>query len=118
MILILISQALFTILGTLLLAYFAAMPHALSYAAGSGLILLSVVLLRLGWGLIFSKKMIALAIGIIVFKYAILGIIIYTLVHLKWFTPLWFAFGVASFALSALVYAIREGLKEGNDNVI
>lgn len=116
--LILISQGLFTILGSLLLAYFAAMPQAFSYAAGAGTIFLSVVLLAWGWGLIFSKKMIALAIGIIVFKYAILGIIIYTLVHLHWFAPLWFAMGIASFALSALIYAIREGLKEGNDNVI
>ncbi|MFS4458936.1 hypothetical protein [Bdellovibrio sp. HCB2-146] len=116
--LIIIFQALFTILGSLLLAHFAALPQALSYAAGSGLIFLTFVLLAWGWSLIFSKKMIALAIGIIVFKYAILGIIIYTLVKLSWFTPLWFALGVASFAISALIYAIREGLKEGNDNVI
>lgn len=116
--LIVISQALITILGSLLIAHFAATPQAFSYAAGSGTILLSFILLAWGWGLIFSKKMIALAMGIIVFKYAILGIIIYTLVHLHWFAPLWFAMGIASFALSALIYAIREGLKEGNDNVI
>jgi len=115
--LIVISQGLFTVLGSLLVDYYAAMPEAFSYAAGSGLIFLSFVLLAWGWGLIFSKKMIALAIGIIVFKYAILGIIIYTLVHLQWFAPLWFAIGVSSFALSALIYAIREGLKEGSENV-
>ena len=115
--LILLSQVIVTIVGSLLLAYFAAMPQAFSYAAGSGLILFSFILLGWSWGLIFSKKMIALAIGIIVFKYAILGIIIYTLVRLNWFVPLWFAFGVSSFALSAFAYAMREGLKEGNDNV-
>jgi hypothetical protein len=115
--LILLSQVIITILGSLLLAYFAAMPQAFSYAVGSGLILLSFILLAWGWGLIFSKKMIALAMGIIVFKYAILGIIIYTLVRLSWFVPLWFAMGVASFTFSAFAYAIREGLKEGNDNV-
>ena len=113
---ILLPQAVITVLGTLLLLNFYAKPHAFSFLAGSGLILLSFFLLGIGWGLIFQKKLIALAVAIIVFKYAILGIIIFTLVKLPWFTPLWFALGVASFILSALVWAVSEGLREGKEN--
>lgn len=85
---------------------------------GSLVILISFFLLGIGFGLIFKKKLIALAIGIIVFKYAILGIIIFTLVKLSWFNPLWFAMGVASFILSGIFYALKEALREGKDNVV
>lgn len=116
---VLTVQSLITALGGIILAYFYAPQHALSFVTGSLIILLSFVLLGIGYGMIFQKKLIALAIGIIVFKYAILGIIIFTLVKLSWFNPLWFSLGVASFVLSALVYALKESLKrEGNGNVI
>jgi uncharacterized membrane protein YczE len=72
----------------------------------------------LAWGFIFQKKLIALSIGIIVFKYAILGIIIFTLVKQTWFDTLWFSLGVASLILSAFVYGLKEALREGKDNVI
>lgn len=115
---ILITQSLTTLVGALLLGFFYAPQQAISFAVGSLVILSSVFFLRLGFGLIFQKKLIALAIGIIVFKYAILGIIIFTLVKLTWFNPLWFSFGVASFILSAIVYALNEASREGKDNVI
>ncbi|MEK2643670.1 hypothetical protein [Bdellovibrio sp. BCCA] len=116
---VLTVQALTTLLGGLLLAYFYAPQQAFSFVAGALTILSSFFLLGIGFGWIFQKKLIALSIGIIVFKYAILGIIIFTLVKLSWFNPLWFALGVASFILSAIVYALKEALKrEGKDNVI
>lgn len=115
---ILISQGLITLLGCLLIGFFNAKHGAYSFLAGSGLVFLSVFLLGIGWGLIFQKKLIALAIGIIVFKYAILGVIIFTVVKLSWFMPLWFVMGVASFMFSAIYFAVTEALKEGNDNVI
>lgn len=116
--LILIVQSLMTLFGGILLGYFYAAQHAISFMIGSFVILMSVFLLRLGYGLIFQKKLIALAIVIIVFKYAILGIIIFTLAKLTWFNPLWFSLGVASFILSAILYALREAFREGKDNVI
>lgn len=116
---ILITQACVTALGGLLLAYFAAPQQSFSFLAGGLTILSSFLLLGIGFGWIFQKKLIALSIGIIVFKYAILGIIIFTLVKLSWFNPLWFSLGVASFILSAIVYALTESLKrEGKENVI
>ncbi len=115
---VLIFQGLISILGSLLLAIFTAPPQVYSFLAGSLVIFISFLMLGVGFSLIFQKKLIALAISIIVFKYAILGIIIFTIVKLPWFTPLWFAMGVASFVLSAIYFAISEGLKKGNDNVI
>ncbi|MBV2169928.1 MAG: hypothetical protein KUL82_14585 [Bdellovibrio sp.] len=115
---VLVIQAALTLLGGALLAYFYAPQQAFSYMAGAFVILTSFFLLGIGFGMIFQKKLIALATGIIVFKYAILGIIIFTLVKLSWFNPLWFSMGVASFVLSALIYALKEALREGNTNVI
>ncbi|WII73010.1 hypothetical protein QJS83_03880 [Bdellovibrio sp. 22V] len=115
---ILITQIFVIALGGLLLGLFAAPPQAYSYMAGSGTIFLSFLLLAWGWGLIFQKKLVALSIGIIVFKYAILGIIIFKLTALPWFDTLWFAIGVASFILAAFVYAVKESLREGKDHVV
>ncbi|MDG0814923.1 hypothetical protein [Bdellovibrio svalbardensis] len=119
---VLISHLLVSALGSFLIAIFTAAHQGYSFLAGSLVIFLSFLMLGIGFSLIFEKKLIALAISIIVFKYAILGIIIFTIVKLPWFTPLWFAMGVASFVLSAIYFAIdeslRSALKEGNDNVI
>lgn len=115
---VLTIQALLILLGGLLLGLFAAPQHNYSFISGSLVIFLSFFLAGIAWVLIFNKKLVALAIGIIVFKYAILGIIIYTLVKLSWLDPLWFSIGVASFILSAIGYATKEALREGKDNVI
>lgn len=115
---ILIFQILITLLGGLALFPFCAPHQVLSFATGSLVILTSFFLLGIGFGLIFRKKLIALAIGIIVFKYAILGIIIFTLVKLSWFSPLWFVLGVSSFILSGIFYAAKEALREGKEDVV
>ena len=106
-----------TVVGSFLLAGFLGQQQSASFATGSLAIGLSFAMMAIGYGLIFKKKMIALAVGIIVFKYAILGIIIFTLVKLAWFDPLWFSMGVASLILSAITYALKEA-KEGSKNVI
>lgn len=110
-------QMLITVLGGLLLGWLSGSQQSASFATGSLAIGLSFSMMAIGYGLIFRKKMIALAVGIIVIKYAILGIIIFTLVKLSWFDPLWFSMGVASLILSAIAYALKEA-KEGNKNVI
>ncbi|AHZ85669.1 hypothetical protein AB1A81_00040 [Bdellovibrio bacteriovorus] len=115
---VLAIQALTTLLGGVLLGFFAAPQHTYSFISGALVILVSFFLMGWAWGLIFSKKLVALAIGIIVFKYAILGIIIFKLVDQTWFDTLWFALGVASFILSALGYAVKEALREGKEDVI
>lgn len=112
-------HTLLTLLGAALVWHFATYQAALSFFVGSATLFLSLLMLGIGYGLIFKKKLVALAIGIIVFKYAILGIIIFALVKFHWFNPLWFSLGLASLVFSALFYAIREALnKEGMDNGI
>lgn len=116
---ILKSQVFLGLLGFLSLFRYGAPSAAFSFISGSGLMLISFLLLYIGWRLIFKKKLVALAIMVIVFKYAILGIIIFTIVKLPWFHAEWFLIGVASFVLSALFFAFKESLKkEGNENVI
>lgn len=115
---VLVIQALVTVLGGLLLGLFAAPQRSGSFISGALVILLSFWMFGVAWSLIFGKKLVALAIVIIVFKYAILGIIIYKLVGLPWFDTLWFALGVASFVLSALGYAVKEALIEGKEDGI
>lgn len=116
---VLVVQMLITAAGSIVLGSVYGIQQSASFATGSLAIALSFSMMAIGYGLIFKKKMIALAVGIIVIKYAILGIIIFTLVKLAWFNPLWFSMGVASFVLSAIVYALKESLnREGKDNVV
>lgn len=91
--------------------YFAG-PHYsdVSFASGGLVVAANFILLGLGWNLVFRKKLIALSVLIIVFKYAILGIIIYQLVKQNWLLPLWFAAGVASIMLGSLIYGLTLGL--------
>ena len=112
-------QALITALVALVLLIFAASYDVGSFLIGAAVIMLAVGLLTAGYSLIFKKKLVALAIGIIVFKYAILGIIIFQLVKKPWLSPLWFCLGIASFALTAVIYSLSEALSEGRtDNVV
>jgi hypothetical protein len=111
-------QTLVMALATPLLLAFTTQQQTCSFLIGSGLILMSFALMGLGYGLIFKKKLVALSIGIIVFKYAILGIIIFQLVKQPWLSSLWFCLGIASFGVSALLYALSEVLAEGKENVV
>ncbi len=116
MIRVLIFQLLITAVGYLAALFFAAPNHANSFVWGSLTILLSFSFMGIGYGLVFQKKLVALGISLIIFKYAILGIIIFTLVKLDWFSSIAFAMGVASFIVSAIYYAISEALREEKDN--
>ncbi|MEK2689433.1 hypothetical protein [Bdellovibrio sp. GT3] len=116
MIRVLICQLFITVLGYLATLFFAAPNHADSYLWGSLTILMSFALMGLGYGLIFQKKLVALGVSLIVFKYAILGIIIFTLTKLDWFSSIAFAMGVASFIVSAIYYAISEALREEKED--
>ena len=100
---------------TLILVFTSSQHVALSFFLGGALILLTFLLWGFGLTLIFKKKLVALAISAIVFKYAISGVIIYWLVKKNWLEPLWLALGVFSFTLSALVYSILEALKEARE---
>ena len=101
-------QALLTIVGGVLVATLSNTMNGWSFGAGAGTVLVNFVFLSAGWGLIFRKKWVALAIAIIVIKYAILGALLYYLMQQPWLNLTWFAVGVASFVGTALIYAKRH----------
>jgi hypothetical protein len=82
---------------------------AASFAAGGALSFLNLLLLAYAWPRLLQKKQVALSIGVIVFKFAILGWIIYEVVTRKLFQLGWFSAGlalvIASTVLSALQYS-------------
>jgi hypothetical protein len=94
------------IFGFLLLAVTDTLHNALSYAVGVGIVLFNVITLFFVWSRFLRKKFIALALGIIVFKYAILGLIIYRLLHTSWLSPIWFCVGLGSLMLGSLIFAL------------
>lgn len=79
---------------------------AISFGIGGVAVGFNFLMLGTAWSLIFQKKLIALAISLIVFKYAILGLIIYQLGQALKVDLLWFAMGIASFIVSAVTYIL------------
>lgn len=110
--LVVLIQFIVAVVGSLLVGYFCGAQQSYSFLIGAGLILLNFLLLGLAWKLIFAQKFVALSIGVIVFKYAILGIIIFKLVKNPWVSLLWFSMGVATFMIPAIAYAIKEALNK------
>lgn len=83
-----------------------------SFLAGVLVVAGNFILLGTSWKLIFTKKLIALSVLTIVFKYAILGIIIYRLIKASWMLPIWFSVGITSMMISALIYGLTIGYFE------
>ncbi len=103
--LFIIIQAAVTLLGSLILLEGRDGSSAASFAIGSGIVLVNVLTLGFTFSRLIQKKLIALSISVIVFKYAILGIIIYKLLSFAWVDRLWLCVGLGSLVVSALFYA-------------
>lgn len=54
------------------------------------------------WSLIFAKKSIALAVFIIIFKYVILGMILWGLSSAQWLKPAGFLVGITSLVVAVV----------------
>ena len=80
--------------------------RAQSFAAGAGLVLFNTAILTALWSRVFQKKQIALSTGLIVFKYALLGVAIFWILNQSWSQPLWVGLGVSTLIVSALVAAL------------
>lgn len=110
--LFLLIQLLFTVIGGLLLMQFRDGGAAASFAVGSTLILLNVAILGFVWFYVIQKKLIALSLTIIVFKYAILGVIIYKLLSYEWLSESWLCVGLGSLVLTTLIFGILSPKKD------
>lgn len=105
---LLVTQALLLVLVSALLLVLSTAQNSASYASGSALVFLNFLFLSTGWTLIFNKKWVAIAIAIIVIKYAILGVLLYSLMHQPWLDLTWLVVGVSSFIGTTLIYAKRQ----------
>lgn len=64
---------------------------------------MNLILLTVGWAMLLRKKFVALAVTVIVIKYAILGIIIYQLMLQPWLSPVFFLVGVSSLLATIVI---------------
>ncbi len=92
--------------------------EALSFASGAGLSFLNLAALSVTWSLILAKKLIALALGVIVFKFAILGWILYEVVRSKYLLIGWFALGMGLVVVSALIAGLRTSDDSSEEKVV
>jgi len=98
-----------TTLGAAAIAIFIGSNSGASYLIGAIGVTINLLLHLLVWRyLIGGKKLIAFAVSIIVFKYAIFGAIIYKILGLPWVSPIWFCAGISSFVLSSVMVAIAR----------
>lgn len=87
---------------TAVIAFISGTYSALSFAAGAGASFLNLIALVYSWPRILAKKSVALSIGVIVIKFAILGWIIYEVVSSQALPLGWFAAGLGLVILSTV----------------
>ena len=81
---------------------------------GSTTVLLNLAALSFSWKRIFSKKTIALAVFVIIFKYVILGMILWGLSVAGWLNVIGFLVGVASLLFSVFAVMLIKSLSNEN----
>ena len=112
---LLLIQIAFGVFGAVLLLLLTSQIVAVSYLAGAGLSLLNLIILVLSWPRILAKKQFALSIGVIVFKFAILGWIIYEVATVNWLRIGWFAVGLSTVVPTVVLTALR--LPQGRSEI-
>lgn len=75
---------------------------------GAALMLVNIVLLTWAWRRIFIKKSIALAVSVIVIKYAIIGLLVFKLAQKETFEMAGFLIGLTSVLPSMLLAAVMD----------
>ena len=103
-------QALLVLIGFSALFLNSNCDFAYSYLIGSALILSNLIILSVAWALVIEKKLIALAATIIVFKYALLGAIVYQVLKLDWVSTGWFSVGITSLVLTVFLFIFLKPL--------
>jgi len=96
---IVLSTALFFLYG---------LPMAESCLMGGFLMLFNLLGIALLWHLVFSKKSIALAVFVIIFKYLILGVVLWNLAAVGWMKPLGLVLGLASLVFAILTATLMK----------
>lgn len=95
------------VVGTSLAFFLVAPTAGISFAAGAAVTLFNFAVLVFGWPRILAKKQVAPATAAIVFKFAILGWILYLVAHSPAINLAWFAMGLATVIPSVIVTAFN-----------
>ena len=100
-----------TVIFVILAFYFFGFQQSQSTLFGCAIGGLNLFLILWTWERIFSKKSIALAVGVIVFKYAILGWIIYFATKADWLNLVWVVVGFSAILPSLVLWGILANKK-------
>ncbi len=100
-------QLALTVLGAVFVVVFSGSAPGISYLAGGTVTLFNLAVLVFGWPRMLAQKQVARAVAVIVFKFAILGWILYLVVHSQTIQLGWFALGLATVIPSVLVTAFK-----------
>lgn len=103
-----ISIFIYTILATAVGFLWMDQSFALSVLIGGVTMLINIFGLAFFWRLVFSKKSIALAVLIIIFKYLILAAVLWSFTSMRWLSPIGFCVGLASLIFALIVSMILK----------
>ena len=108
-----LAQFILLLAGTSVLALLVGWREASSYGSGAVMMGLNLGILAWLWGRIVKKKQIALALVVIVFKYAILGLILYKILSSPWLEPIWFCVGIGTLMVSLFAVTLMTDTETG-----
>ena len=107
-----ISSFVTAVIFSIILYFASSFEAAISCLFGGTVMVVNLFGLWFLWKLIFSKKSIALAVLVIIFKYLILGLILWNLNQIQWIRPLGFVLGLGSLMIGVVCAALfREKAK-------
>ena len=104
---LLTTHALLGVFAAALTYFFAGPQAALSLGVGAVVMFANLIVLGVTWQNILAKKLVALSVGVIVFKFAILIWIIYIVATSERLYHGWFAGGLALIVVSSLATALK-----------
>mgnify|MGYP001614170302 CR=1 FL=1 len=92
----------YTALAAWVAYFYFNLDFSLSILLGGLIMLLNLAALAYVWSRVFAKKSIALAVFIIIFKYVILGMILWGLSSAQWLKPAGFLVGITSLVVAVV----------------
>ncbi len=109
-----IILCIYTVLAASLIYKFWGIEQAVATLIGGLLMFVNVISLSYLWKLIISKKSIALVIVVIIFKYLILGMILWGLTSGVWLKVEGFLVGIVSLIFAILIANLQKSFFKVN----
>jgi hypothetical protein len=110
-----ILMAVYAFFGAFAGYFFINTDFSASLMVGALIMLANLAGLAFLWRLIFSKKSIALAAFVIIFKYVILGIILWSLASVNWLKPIGFITGLASLVFGVVAATAIKAISKKSE---